>query len=113
MATRWRMSSKARWPLNRAGAGWEPWRQATQARTTARRGLKELRIRSASLLPAHIFPIRRPDVDLSRSRDLLLRIRQHLFPLRDPAGRPRYGEQHREDRHREPHRLVDQPRIEV
>src|SRR5688572_32437325 len=32
---------------------------------------------------------------------------QHLFPLRDPARRPRNREQHREHVDREAHRLVE------
>ena len=54
-----------------------------------------------------------PDVDLPRPRDLLLGVEQHLFPLRHPADRARDGEQHREHVHREAHRLIDQPGVEV
>jgi len=41
--------------------------------------------------------------------DLLFGIEQHLLPLRDPAGGPRDGEEHREHVDREAHRLINQP----
>src|SRR3970040_452841 len=52
-------------------------------------------------------------VDLSRPRDLLLRVAYHLAPLRDPSRCPRYREQHREHVDLEPQRLINDPRVEV
>src|SRR5207245_4761640 len=37
----------------------------------------------------------------------------YLLPLRQPPRGPADGEQDREDVHREPHRLVNDPRVEV
>src|SRR5208282_1328178 len=53
------------------------------------------------------------DIDLARPRDRLLGVAHHLRPLRHPARGPRNREQHREHRHRESHRLVDDTRIKV
>src|SRR5204862_4813731 len=68
---------------------------------------------SPALRPRDVLAFGRADIDLPRTRDLLLRVGEHLLPLRDPAGGSRDREQDREDRYREPHRLVDQSRIEV
>src|SRR5438874_10004576 len=53
------------------------------------------------------------DVDLSRPRDLLLRIQQALLPLCQPAWRATDGEQHREHLHRKPDGGIDDARVEV
>src|SRR5690242_11562827 len=53
------------------------------------------------------------EVDLARPRNFLLRVEEHLFPLRDPAGSARNREEDREHRHRETHRLINQAGIEV
>src|SRR4051812_19994893 len=65
-------------------------------------------ISSPSFFATQIIAFRWTDVDLAWPGNLLFGIGEHLFPLRDPAGRSRDGKQHREDRYREPHRLVDQ-----
>src|SRR5262252_8595761 len=52
-------------------------------------------------------------INLPRPRDLLLRIQKHFFPLRNPAGSSRNGEQNRKHSHREAHRLVDQTSVEI
>src|SRR5208282_1827689 len=52
-------------------------------------------------------------VDLPRTRNLLLRILQHFLPLRQPAHRPRNGEQHREQVRFEAQRLVDDPAVKI
>src|SRR5690606_11499519 len=70
----------------------------------------------AWLLPPrhlHVWPLVLPDVDLSRSHDLLVLILQHLLPLREPACSARDCEEHREHVDREAHRLVDDARIEI
>src|SRR5690606_17881985 len=70
----------------------------------------------AWLLPPrhlHVWPLVLPDVDLSRSRDLLVLVLQHLLPLREPACSARDCEEHREHVDREAHRLVDDARIEI
>src|SRR5688572_7014720 len=64
-------------------------------------------------IPIDVITPRRADVDLLRPRDLLLRVEEHLFPLRDPAAGARNREQHREHGDREAHRLVDEAGIEV
>src|SRR5438874_4184747 len=51
--------------------------------------------------------------DLSRTRDLLIGIVEHLLPLRQPAGDARDGEEDREHVHRKLHRLIDESRIEI
>ena len=61
----------------------------------------------------HEVPLLRADVNLPRPRDLLLGIAQHLFPLREPAGRARNREEHREEVLRKAHRLIDEARVEV
>src|SRR6266404_1552158 len=52
-------------------------------------------------------------VNLPRTRDLLFRVEQQLFPLRNPAGGAGDSKQDREHGHREAHGLVDEPGIEV
>src|SRR5712692_3598146 len=42
-------------------------------------------------------------VHLPRPRDFLFPVEQHLFPLRDPPGRARNGEQYREHGRSEEH----------
>ena len=46
-------------------------------------------------------------VDLAGTRDFLLGVEQHLFPLGDPAAGARDREQDREHRDREAHGLID------
>src|SRR5688572_9164887 len=65
------------------------------------------------LFPRDVGAPRRPGIDLTRAGDLLLRVEQHLFPLRDPAGGARNSEEHREHLHRKAHRLIDQARVEI
>src|SRR3990172_7805419 len=52
-------------------------------------------------------------VKLARASDLLLRIRNHLGPLRDPADGAREGEDRREHADRNAERLVNDARIEI
>src|SRR2546422_5889389 len=66
-----------------------------------------------SAVDGDVGPLVVAQIDLPRARDLLLRIQQHLFPLRDPPRRPRNSEQHRKHGDRKAHRLVDQPGVEV
>src|SRR5262245_26372869 len=51
-------------------------------------------------------------VELAGPGDPLVLLEQ-LHPVRQPARRARDGEEHREHLHREAHRLVDEPRVEV
>src|SRR5215212_9367768 len=66
-----------------------------------------------SLLPRDEIPLVRADVDLPRTRNLLLRIAQHLFPLREPTGRARNREEHRKKVLREAHGLIDEAGVEI
>ena len=69
-----------------------------------------------ALLPPRdrlILAPRRAGVELARAADLLARILDHLFPLRDPADGAGEREQHREHRGREAHRLQRDARIEI
>src|SRR5690606_30060973 len=68
---------------------------------------------SAAFVQLNIVALTVSEVDLTRTRDALLFIVEHLFPLSEPAGHPPDGEEHREEIHRETHRLVDEPRIKV
>src|SRR6185503_7697837 len=60
-----------------------------------------------------VIPPRVADVHLLWPRDLLIGVEQHLLPLRDPARRSRNRKQHREHRHREAQRLIDEAGVEV
>jgi hypothetical protein len=51
----------------------------------------------------------RAEIDLPRADDLLIRVVEHLFPLRDPAGRCAGWRTAPGTCRREAHRLVDQP----
>jgi catechol 2,3-dioxygenase-like lactoylglutathione lyase family enzyme len=51
---------------------------------------------SAALLDRYERPLRRPGVELARPADLLLRVLDHLVPLRRPADRAREREDRRE-----------------
>src|SRR5215216_5422960 len=61
----------------------------------------------------HVIAPRRAGIELARTADLLARILDHLFPLRDPADGARDREQHREHRGREAHRLERDAGIEI
>src|SRR5262249_55593069 len=52
-----------------------------------------------------IVAARGAGIELARPPDLLVRILDHLLPLRDPADRAREREQHGEHRGREAHRF--------
>src|SRR5438552_3332672 len=52
-------------------------------------------------------------VDLTRARDLLLLIFDHLVPLREPTRNARDREEHGEHVGGEAHRFVDEARVEV
>src|SRR4029077_9336625 len=68
------------------------------------------------LLPArnrHVIAPGGAGVELARAADLLARILDHLFPLRDPGDRARDWEKHREHRGREADRLERDPRVEI
>src|SRR3989441_8424519 len=68
---------------------------------------------SVSLLDRHVIPFVGTGVHLSRARDLLLLVQEHLLPLRQPTRRPTDREQDREDVHRKLHGFVDDPRIKI
>src|SRR5215470_12345079 len=67
----------------------------------------------ATPLERYVRPLLLADVELPRTRDLLLGVGGQLGPLCHPAGRPRNREQHGEKGGREAHRLVDDARIEI
>src|ERR1700728_1180438 len=48
--------------------------------------------RSAAVLDGHVVTFAGSKINLSRARDLLLRIEQHFLPLRDPARSARNSE---------------------
>src|SRR5208337_3511698 len=52
-------------------------------------------------------------VDLPWTRNLLLRILDHLIPLRQPTGGPRNREQHGKHIRLEAHSLINDSRVEV
>src|SRR6476646_5710077 len=79
---------------------------------TAAAFLREL-LRFRALQLALVGPFLRSDVDLPRTRDLLLLVEQHLLPLRQPAGHAADGEQNGEEVGREGHRTVDEAGVEV
>ena len=54
----------------------------------------------------HVVAPRRAGIELARPADLLVRILDHLLPLRDPADRAGDREQHGEHGGREAHRLA-------
>ena len=66
-----------------------------------------------ALLYRDQIPLVVTDVDLARTRNLLLGVEQHLLPLGQPPDRPRNGEQHREHLGLESHGLVNDSGIEV
>src|SRR5213592_4777019 len=66
-----------------------------------------------SFLDRHEVSLPRPGKDLSRPRDLLIGILDHLLPLREPAGDAWDGEHHGEHLHWDVERLVDQAGVEV
>src|SRR3981189_3521267 len=70
-------------------------------------------LNSAALVDWHVMAGIVTQVNLPRTSDLLFRVEQQLFPLRNPAGGARDGKQHREHGHREAHGLVYEPGIEV
>src|SRR5262249_38124402 len=70
-------------------------------------------MRSAALLHRHEVALGRSGLDLSRAGDLLLRLEDHLLPLRQPARGARKGEQDRGHLDREARRLVDAARVAV
>src|SRR6202030_3853016 len=53
------------------------------------------------------------EIDLARAGNFLLRIQQHLFPLRDPARSARNSKKDWEHRHGEAHRLINETRVEI
>src|SRR5450631_2566598 len=55
----------------------------------------------------------RTGVELPRPADLLVGIRDHFVPLRDPADRPRQREYRREQAHRDSQRTLDNTGIEI
>src|SRR6266581_2510080 len=55
----------------------------------------------------------RTGVELPRSPDFLVRVRNHFVPLRDPADRPRQREDGREQALRNPQRPLHDAGIEI
>src|SRR5581483_8356881 len=71
------------------------------------------RVRSLPVVDRDVRALAGTDVQLPRTRDLLLAVGEHLLPLRDPAGQPSDREEHGEVVGRVAHRLVDQAGVEV
>src|SRR5262245_43080800 len=74
---------------------------------------RERGTRLATLLERDVLTLARTGVDLARAADLRLRILDHLFPVRDPAGQAAEREHHREHVRRDAHRAVDDAAVEV
>src|SRR5262249_50652008 len=66
-----------------------------------------------ALVDRHVILIAPAGVDLTRARDLQVRILVLLHPLSHPARGARDGEDHRERVGRYSHRLIDQAGVEV
>ncbi len=60
-----------------------------------------------------VIALHRAGVELARAADLLVRIGDHLVPLRDPADGAGQREQHGEHRRREADRRQDDARVEI
>src|SRR5262249_13676865 len=87
-------------------------RRTTWARRSSRLSAAEGRWNRGSGLDWQVPPIV-AHVDLARTRDLLLRVVEHLDPLRRPARPAARGEEDRGPPDRQAPRLVDQARVEV
>src|SRR5579883_824908 len=83
---------------------------AGDAAADARRGRLGL---ATAARHRHVVAALRAEKDLAGPGDLLLRVFDHLQPLRHPARRAGDGEQHREHLRRQPHRLIDDAGVEV
>src|SRR5439155_6840422 len=70
-------------------------------------------LRLRAVADRHVVAGALAGVDLARPLDLLLRVVDHLQPLRDPTAGPGDREQHREHADRHAERLVDQARVEI
>src|SRR5215472_7161355 len=68
---------------------------------------------SAALVDRYVVALSRASKQLARTHQLGIGICDHLGPLRHPADRARDREENGEHRGREPHRLQDDPRVEV
>src|SRR5947207_2939969 len=66
-----------------------------------------------ALLDRDEIAARRADVELPRPPDLVLRVGDHLVPLRDPADRAREREDAGEHRHGNSERALHDARVEV
>ena len=66
-----------------------------------------------ALVNRDVVAPRRPNVELTRTADLLTWILDHFLPLRDPAGGARHREKHGEHGHRKAYRFQDDPSIEI
>src|SRR5690606_10761385 len=91
---------KPRHQNKRAGTWPTPWSLAWKQRLLA-------------LGYRHVIALRGARIELARAADLLLRIFNHLAPLRDPAYGTRHGEEHGEHRGGEAQCLQRDTRIEV
>src|SRR2546423_11441782 len=67
----------------------------------------------SSLVDRLYVALRVASIELARATDLVLRIGNHLLPLRDPAHRAREREDAREHRHRNAERALHDARVEV
>src|SRR5712692_9801215 len=67
----------------------------------------------AALFDRNVMARAVAEINLSRSRDFLFRVEEHLFPLRNPARRAWNRKQDRKHGHRESHRLINEAGVEV
>src|SRR5260370_24171140 len=82
-------------------------------RAWGRRDAKCIRCLLVSLMDRNVMTRVVPEIDLAGARNLLLGVEEHLFPLRDPTGSARNGEEHGEHGHRKTHRLISQAGVKV
>src|SRR5260370_12422318 len=69
--------------------------------------------RLATLVDGDVLARVVAEINLTRARNFLFGIEQKFFPLCNPTGRARNGEEHREHGHGETHGLINQTGIQV
>src|SRR5271168_1247415 len=94
---------------SRRSLGW-----AAKSQACARPGLfSHSYAAELPLRDRHVVALCGARVELTRTADLLVRVLDHLFPLRDPADSARERKEHREHAGREAERLQRDTRIEI
>src|SRR5260370_42048450 len=78
------------------------------SRASRRKYSKCIRCLLVSLIDRNVMTRVVPEIDLAGGRNLLLGGEGHLFPLRDPTGSGRNGEEHGEHGRGKTHRVINQ-----